>query len=188
MQTCFYCGEGIETRGEDQHTVPFHSQGSCSYRRARELKTLRSFYHRSRCPKCARDVFYLRHDGGSVWLNQMGYPWPKHPCMDLRPKSARRKSAFRMAEDLDPSYLLGCVLDAKEGRGKTELLVKTETLRVAHVSVIKGGDLSALKDEVIFFSERTKDCRYHATFRDLTGKPAIAIAKRKIEPVVWLPL
>ncbi len=123
-----------------------------------------------------------------MWLNRMGYPWPKHPCMDLMAKSARRKSAFRMAEDLDPSYVLGCVLDAKEGRGQTDLLVKAETLRLAHLSVINGGDLDALKDEVIFFSEKTKECRYHVTFRDLTGKPATAIAKRKMEPVVWLPL
>ncbi len=188
MQHCFYCGEAIETPGDDPHTVPFHSQGDCSYRRAREMKTLRNFYHRSRCPKCAHDVFYLRHSGGSVWLNSMGYPWPKHPCMGPRTQSARQKSAFRMADDLDASYTMGCVLDAKEGRGKTELLIKTETLRMAHIAVIRGGDLTALKDEIIFFSDRTKECRFLVTFRDLAGKTATAIARRKIDPVVWLPL
>lgn len=188
MQTCFYCGEDIETRGDDQHVVSFHAQGNCTFRRARNLKELRNFYYRSRCPKCDREVYYLRHGGGSVWLNSINYPWPKHPCMGERTPSARRKSAFRIAEDLNASYALGCVLDVKEGRTRTELLVKTETLRMAHITVIRGGDLSALRDDVIFFSEKAGECRYNVTFRDLTGKPATAIARRKIEAVLWLPL
>jgi len=32
------------------------------------------------CPQCEADVFFLRHNGGSVWLDEMGYPWPRHGC------------------------------------------------------------------------------------------------------------
>lgn len=35
-----------------------------------------------RCPKCSALVFFVRHNGGSVWLDELGQPWPKHPCYD----------------------------------------------------------------------------------------------------------
>ena len=34
------------------------------------------------CPICGSDVYFLRHNGGSVWLDELGDPWPKHPCFD----------------------------------------------------------------------------------------------------------
>ena len=36
----------------------------------------------SRCPKCGADVFFIRHNGGSVWVDELGWPWPKHGCFD----------------------------------------------------------------------------------------------------------
>jgi hypothetical protein len=27
-------------------------------------------------------VFFIRHNGGSVWVNELGWPWPKHACFD----------------------------------------------------------------------------------------------------------
>jgi len=38
----------------------------------------------STCPECGVDVFFIRHNGGSVWLDSLGWPWPKHPCMDRK--------------------------------------------------------------------------------------------------------
>lgn len=34
------------------------------------------------CPECDAEIFFIRHNGGSVWVNSLGWPWPKHPCMD----------------------------------------------------------------------------------------------------------
>lgn len=37
----------------------------------------------SRCPVCrARVFFYRSPTGGGVYFDEMGPPWPKHPCMD----------------------------------------------------------------------------------------------------------
>lgn len=35
----------------------------------------------SLCPVCGDDVFFIRHNGGCVWVDELGWPWPKHPCM-----------------------------------------------------------------------------------------------------------
>lgn len=32
------------------------------------------------CPQCGASVFFIRHNGGSVWLDDLGWPWPKHSC------------------------------------------------------------------------------------------------------------
>lgn len=34
------------------------------------------------CHVCGAGVFFVRHNGGSVWFDDLGYPWPKHPCFD----------------------------------------------------------------------------------------------------------
>lgn len=37
----------------------------------------------ARCPVCRNHVFYYRaSDGGSVFFDRLGPPWPKHPCTD----------------------------------------------------------------------------------------------------------
>jgi len=40
------------------------------------------FCHPTSCPRCGAPVYFVRHNGGSVWLDELGYPWPKHPCFD----------------------------------------------------------------------------------------------------------
>lgn len=34
------------------------------------------------CPVCQADVFFVRHNGGCVWLDDLGPPWPRHGCFD----------------------------------------------------------------------------------------------------------
>jgi len=34
------------------------------------------------CPRCGAEVYFVRHNGGCVWLDSLGKPWPKHPCFD----------------------------------------------------------------------------------------------------------
>jgi hypothetical protein len=37
----------------------------------------------ARCPECGAPVFFYRSPyGGSVYFDELGVPWPKHPCMD----------------------------------------------------------------------------------------------------------
>ncbi len=36
----------------------------------------------SRCSECGDLVYFVRHNGGSVFLDELGPPWPKHGCND----------------------------------------------------------------------------------------------------------
>ena len=30
-------------------------------------------------------MFFVKHNGGSVWFDALGFPWPKHPCVASEP-------------------------------------------------------------------------------------------------------
>lgn len=36
----------------------------------------------TKCKSCGGEVFFVRHNGGSVWLDELGPPWPKHGCFN----------------------------------------------------------------------------------------------------------
>ena len=51
----------------------------------------------ARCPRCRASVFFYRSPyGGCVYFDELGPPWPKHPCMDTGapPTSVRRPQLF----------------------------------------------------------------------------------------------
>lgn len=35
----------------------------------------------SKCPVCHAQVYFVRHNGGSAWFDELGPAWPKHPCL-----------------------------------------------------------------------------------------------------------
>jgi len=37
-----------------------------------------NFCRPSSCPTCKQRVFFIRHNGGSLWVEELGWPWPKH--------------------------------------------------------------------------------------------------------------
>lgn len=39
------------------------------------------------CPHCGATVFFIRHNDGSVWLDSLGWPWPKHACFEANEPS-----------------------------------------------------------------------------------------------------
>jgi hypothetical protein len=90
MATCSRCGNPIVFRNVDGRCVPIHTAGGCidsgwshtqdysGYSRSEESNCFLT-----NCPKCDREVFFIRYNGGSVWIDPpLGPPWEKHPCMD----------------------------------------------------------------------------------------------------------
>lgn len=92
MPTCTYCGGEIVFRRVGGVTTPIHLDGGCwktaapqSYPTALRFDHAHDICRRARCPICDALVFFIRHNGGSVWVNDLGWPWPKHDCFDQAP-------------------------------------------------------------------------------------------------------
>lgn len=88
MKVCAKCGQTVEFRFIDGRPIPLHFEGGCSadQRTAASERVRRSDESscvRTKCPKCSDAVFFIRHNGGSVWIDPpLGPPWYRHGCMD----------------------------------------------------------------------------------------------------------
>ena len=93
MTRCMYCGGAIEFRYVGGICTPIHLDGNaCTGDGDRPvaptIRLIESAYaadycRRTRCPwNPAHEVFFIRHNGGSVYVEDLGWPWPKHECPD----------------------------------------------------------------------------------------------------------
>lgn len=105
MQTCYHCGDRISFFHDGFRAIPVHESGSCSrrawgggtgsewdsFRTTSEgisfdfpFVTYESYVNpNARCPVCGAAVyFYQSPYGGRVFFDELGPPWPKHPCTD----------------------------------------------------------------------------------------------------------
>jgi hypothetical protein len=105
MAFCYHCGEEIEFINNGFGAIPIHPSGSCSgrgggYGGGRGYSSFRSTSEgevfefpfitypsyvnpNARCPVCGASVyFYQSPYGGRVFFDELGPPWPKHPCTD----------------------------------------------------------------------------------------------------------
>jgi hypothetical protein len=82
MSICRYCGEEITFRYIDGILRPIHPYGMpCGERAPYSDDSLKRAVH-IRCTRCSQMVWLIRHNGGKVWVNELGWPWPKHGCFD----------------------------------------------------------------------------------------------------------
>lgn len=88
MSLCNKCGQPIEFRFIDGRRIPFHIDGGCSDQhyepnRIAARHNPESECRKTNCPVCGADVYFIRHNGGSVWIDPpLGPPWERHPCME----------------------------------------------------------------------------------------------------------
>lgn len=93
METCNVCGEPIVFRYMEGVPTPIHTNGGWC-RGSRETKSIETSPFRSvssylvpnaTCPVCGESVFFYQSaSGGRVFFDDVGWPWPKHPCTDNR--------------------------------------------------------------------------------------------------------
>ena len=54
----------------------------------------------SKCPECNAAVFFYQSPlGGQVYFDELGHPWPKHPCTDRSRKTTTRTDSRRVTPD-----------------------------------------------------------------------------------------
>lgn len=101
--TCGWCRGGGGWRGGGSHyrapAAPLPAVGT------RTTWSCDDFCCPTTCPRCGAPVFFVRHNGGSVWFDELGPPWPKHACFfddltgirlrtHLTEKARRKRPAF----------------------------------------------------------------------------------------------
>lgn len=164
MAKCSRCGNSIEFRFVDGRCVPIHNSGGCDHN-TRVSSDNYSGYSRSNdsccfltnCPECDREVFFIRFNGGSVWLDPpLGPPWYKHLCMDsYNITSEDSKSEL-------PSLLLNSRFNAKELENGLVL------------GIVKESTVSFTKKSTLTCFESEKNDRYVFLVKNnagfLTGK------------------
>lgn len=90
-QICNKCGNVVVFRHIHGALVPIHPSGPCDARNTRKsnvsnLDSYRNFL--TNCPLCYEKVFFIRHNGGAVWLDPpLGSPWNVHPCFKSEDKT-----------------------------------------------------------------------------------------------------
>ena len=82
MSVCQRCGQAVEFRTIDGVRIPYHFSGRCPGQTGRPVDMLDPPPAYFPCPKCGNRAWFLRHNGGSFWVDALGPPWPKHPCFD----------------------------------------------------------------------------------------------------------
>lgn len=100
MPICRICGGEIDFRNIGSQVIPIHRSGSCSgWRSSNSIETPRHYGEyfdqyrwglfpsyinpNATCPVCGAAVyFYQSPYGGRVFFDELGPPWPKHPCTD----------------------------------------------------------------------------------------------------------
>lgn len=85
MPTCRECGEPIEFRYMDGVCTPIHIAGGWC-RGSRRGNGSDDICYFTNCPECGDEVWFIRHNGGCVWVDQLGWPWEKHGCFRCEPE------------------------------------------------------------------------------------------------------
>jgi len=100
MSTCSRCGNPIEFRYIEGRCTPIHPDGGCTGYGVSGVNdyagynvSYESTCFSTDCPECEEEVYFLRHNGGSVWIDPpLGMPWYKHQCFDDGQSSEQRSS------------------------------------------------------------------------------------------------
>lgn len=98
MNACKNCGQEIRWRTIYGQKTPMGCECWDEERDRSSPASRESFTAEVHCPKCRQLVYFIRHNGGSVWLDELGQPWPKHPCYDNQGSTAGLDDFFKTRE------------------------------------------------------------------------------------------
>ena len=126
--------------------------GSTPYVTLREAGALESRSARfvtpnARCPVCGAQVWYYQNEYGSrVFFDDIGWPWPKHPCTDtsgsysVAAERPEARTAAEVARIHEAAQSAGIDLDSgfaeRHGKPPWELMIVTKSFRSQKVNLV----------------------------------------------------
>ena len=69
------------------------------------------FCRPTRCPLCGAQVYFVRHNGGSVWFDDLGPPWPKHGCFEEEILSIRLREVLAAESGRTANPVFGVITE-----------------------------------------------------------------------------
>lgn len=116
VEICQFCGIEIQFRYIQGKLVPLHSRGSTCVGKRLYRDDERDVCHLTKCPQCGADVYFIRHNGGCAWFNDLGKPWDKHGCFaDTSRTPAGWEEYVRKGWSLRYLWIVGPMLDGTGG-------------------------------------------------------------------------
>lgn len=108
MSRCSHCGDLIIFRNINGRCIPLHKNGFCTVLSkkthidfTKEHHTPNFGCYKTLCPICAESVFFVRHNGGSVWFNDpLGPPWSKHSCFLDNPEILQPSTTILISSNI----------------------------------------------------------------------------------------
>ncbi len=108
------------------------------------------------CPICGASVFFVRHNGGSVWFDSLGKPWPKHACFFDDGYGIRLRSRLAQPSEGTRSSFFGVVTETvvsdpgKSGR----IVVQCSDGRLIDDEFTTTSDLTKYPGSLVVVEER----------------------------------
>ncbi|WP_202962356.1 hypothetical protein [Congregibacter litoralis] len=132
----------MEFRYVNGRCIPLHVDGGCSEYAASPVndysgtnRTQEYTCFPTKCPECGDNVFFLRHNGGSVWVDPpLGWPWYKHSCFNTEATEGQDTLALDYAIDAteptnvnDAQLVIGVVksTEVRPNKRMTDAIVDT---------------------------------------------------------------
>ena len=112
MANCEFCGEQIEFRTLKGRVVPFHHCEVTHVETISRKTTDPDCCHRTVCPHCGkRYIFFVRHNGGSVWFDFLGPPWPQHACFEKNDRPEIPTFLLKIPRGIrcQPALVVSCI-------------------------------------------------------------------------------
>jgi len=166
MAACSRCGNPVTFRYVDGRCVPLHLSGECTggfsrnfTNNSRHIRSDERCCFLTDCPKCNEPVFFLRHNGGSVWIDPpLGPPWYKHPCMDSVPVPAatgKRTLVPITGTVADPmcgkNVVLGVVVEVEVSFSKMSSVITIETDKERPLKLLMKHNADFLAGKLILY-------------------------------------
>lgn len=146
MPRCSECGCEISFRRIDGRIVPI----GCSCRRSKAETVVESGRSwQTTCPQCHSAVFFVQHNGGSVWFDELGPPWEKHPCFADGRGHEESDELIRNHDFTNLAVVGRSDIRLLEGGRAVELLMDGPTLHVALTDRALGNEVPIRSGDLV---------------------------------------
>ena len=145
---CNECGRTVHFRVVKGVTRPI----GCACHSLNPQTYSTDYVSHCRCPVCQASVYFIRHNGGSVWLDELGPPWPKHHCFNHQIKQQQTLDwAFAKIQSMGQSNaFLGHVLSSNPEKHEYCIQISnparlTISAKLKSMLIAKSGDLVVIQ-------------------------------------------